>query len=70
MYGKCKRGSELPWAKLNEKLVQMIREEHQKKERLKKLLDEEHSARSIAKRYGVSESAVQKVLSYATWRHA
>lgn len=28
MYAKCKRGSELPQSKLNEKLVQMIREEH------------------------------------------
>lgn len=69
MYGKCKRGNELPHSKLNDVLVKRIREEHAKKEKLKKLLDAEHSAAAMAKRYQVSESAIHKVLTYATWRH-
>lgn len=64
-----RRGTELPQSKLNETLVRRIREEHAKKERLKKLLDEEHSAAAIAKRYGVSVNTITKVLTYATWRH-
>ena len=67
---KFKRGTELPHAKLNEKLVRLIREEHAKKERLKVLLDAEHSAAALARRYGVSVNTITKVLTYATWRHA
>lgn len=66
---RFKRGIDLPRAKLNDALVQRIREEHAKKERLKKLLDEEHSAAAIAKRYGVNVNTIHKVLTYATWRH-
>lgn len=66
---KYKRGNDLPQSKLNEKLVKIIREEHAKKERLKRQLDAEHSAKSIAKRYGVAVTTVNKVLSYQTWRH-
>ena len=64
-----KRGVDLPWSKLNDTLIRRIREEHAKKERLKKLLDEEHSAAAIAKRYGVNVNTITKVLTYATWRH-
>lgn len=66
---RFKRGSQLPHAKLNDTLVRRIREEHAKKERLKKLLDAEHSAAAMARRYGVGKTTVEKVLSYQTWRH-
>lgn len=69
MYGKGKRGTELPHAKLNETLVARIRKEHANKERLKKLLDAEHSAAAMARRYGVSVNTITKVLTFATWRH-
>jgi hypothetical protein len=63
------RGSELPQAKLNERLVAMIRAEHAEKERQKRELDRLHSAEAIAKRYQVSVNTITKVLTYATWRH-
>lgn len=65
----CKRGSALSQAKLNETLVKRIREEHQEKQRKVKELHEAHGAKALAKRYGVSERAIDKVLCYQTWRH-
>lgn len=69
MYGKVKRGLELPQSKLNETIVKRCREEHAEKERQKRELDAKHGAAALAKRYGVSESAMEKVLSYQSWRH-
>lgn len=69
MYGRCKRGIELPQSKLNETLVKKIRYEHAEKERAKRELDERYSAAAFAKRYGVSVSAMEKVLSFQSWRH-
>lgn len=63
------RGSQLSFAKLNEVLVKRIRMQHARKERLKRLLDERYSSAAFAKRYGVSRSAVEKVLCYQHWRH-
>ena len=64
-----RRGSELSHAKLNERLVKLIRVQHEKKERLKKLLDEEYSAQAFADRYQVGKTTIEKVLTYATWKH-
>ena len=69
VYGKMARGSELPQAKLNEALVRQIRAQHAAKEELKRVLDREFSAAAFARRYGVGVTTVEKVLSYATWRH-
>lgn len=69
MYGKTPRGMELPQSKLNETLVRRIREEHAEKERQKKALDAQFSAAAFAKRYGVGKTTIEKVLTYATWRH-
>lgn len=66
---KFKRGTALPQSKLNDKLVRRIRTEHRIKERLKKLLDAEFGAAAQAKRYRVGKTTIDKVLTYATWRH-
>lgn len=68
-YGKGLHGSQLPQSKLNEKLVKMIREGHARKEAEKRRLDAEWGAAAIAKRFGVGKTTVEKVLTYATWRH-
>ena len=65
----CRRGIELPWAKLNDEIVRRIRTEHQAKEKAKRELDAKHGADALAKKYGVSKSNIEKVLTYATWRH-
>lgn len=69
IYSKAKRGLELPWSKLNDTLVKRCREEHAMKERMKRELDEKYSAAALAAKYGVSVSAMEKVLSYQSWRH-
>jgi hypothetical protein len=69
MYGKVKHGHELPQAKLNETLVKRIRQEHAEKEAQKRKLENQFSVRAMAVRYGVSKPTIEKVLSYATWRH-
>lgn len=63
------RGDELPQSKLNATLVRRIREEHAAKEKAKKELDAKYSAAAFAKRYGVGKTTIEKVLTYATWRH-
>jgi hypothetical protein len=68
-YLRAKQGSELPWSKLNDTLVRRIREEHAAKERAKQDLDAQFSAEAFAKRYGVHKNTIDKVLTYATWRH-
>jgi len=62
-------GSELPQAKLNEKLVLRVRAEHAAKERMKRWLDQAYGSAALARRYGVSKNTMDKVLSYQTWRH-
>ena len=68
-YLKGLKGSQLPQSNLTEKLVKIIREGHARKEAEKRRLDAEWSAAAIAKRFGVGKTTVEKVLTYATWRH-
>ena len=56
-------------SKLNEKLVALIRRQHARKERLKAALDARYSAEAFALRFQVHKATIDKVLTYATWRH-
>lgn len=69
VYGHARRGMELGQSKLNDDLVRKIRAEHAAKEELKRVLDANFSAEAFAKRYGVHKNTIDKVLTYATWRH-
>ncbi len=64
-----KRGSELEWSKLNEKLVKKIRERHAMKMEQIDRLNREHSAVAMAKEFQVSVGAIEKALSRQTWKH-
>lgn len=66
---KFKRGTALPQSKLNDELVRRIRRQHGRKEALKRKLDARYGAAALAKRFGVSEPTITKVLTYETWRH-
>ena len=68
-YAVAVRGEDLPWSKLTDERVRLIRAQHAAKERLKRELDARFSAAALAVEYGVAETTIQKVLSYATWRH-
>ena len=69
-YEYVRRGTQCAGAKLNEKLVRLIREQHALKEQAKKNLDAQFSAEAFAKRFQVNKGTIHKVLTYATWRHA
>ena len=65
---KVKRGSELPWAKLTEQDIQLIRELVEERERLKAQARALTNAR-IAEKFGVHVRTVDRVTAGETWGH-
>ena len=65
---KVKRGSELPWAKLTEEDVLLIRQLIAEREVMKARLREVTNAK-IAEKFGVHQRTVDRVSSYENWRH-
>lgn len=63
------RGEELPQSKLNATLVRRIRADNKRKADEIKRLNTEYSAAALAKKYGVGKTTIEKVLTFATWRH-
>lgn len=63
------RGSQLPQAVADEALVAKIRRQHARKVRLIALLNQRYSAAGIAKRYGLSTRAVERIIARDTWAH-
>lgn len=63
-----KRGSELPWAKLTEEDVSLIRELVREREALKAQLRELTNAK-IAEKFGVHVRTIDRVTTYEGWRH-
>lgn len=63
------RGTELPQAKVDDETVREIRRLHARKQRLVKLLNDKYSTRGLGERFGLSKPAVDKIVTYATWRH-
>ena len=66
---QAKRGTELPWAKLTEQAVRDARGEYERARAAIAHINEHYSVAGIARRYGVSTSAMEKVLNYSTWIH-
>lgn len=63
-----KRGSELPWAKLTEEDVSLIRELVRERDALKAQLRELTNAK-IAEKIGVHVRTIDRVTTYEGWRH-
>ncbi len=63
-----KRGSQLPWAKLDEAKVADIIAIIERRDALKAELREMTNA-AIAKRYGVHIKTIDKVISGVSWGH-
>jgi len=63
-----KRGSELPWAKLTEEDVSLIRELVRERDALKAQLRELTNAK-IAEKFGVHVRTIDRVTTYEGWRH-
>lgn len=64
----CARGTQLPQAKLNEKLVQQIRETIELRTQVRKVLSN-YTNEAIAKEYGVHVRTIDKVVQELTWLH-
>ena len=65
----AKRGFDLPQTKVPPLAVIAIREAGRKREALRQEISEKYSNAVLAKKWGVSVRAVQKILSYETARH-
>lgn len=65
----AKKGSELVWAKLNEKLVLKIRERHAFKMAEIDRLNREHSAEAMGREFQVHTNTIEKCLRRVTWKH-
>ena len=65
---KVKRGSELPWAKLTEDDVRLIREIVAEREEMKKQLKWMTNA-ALAEKFGVSLNAMERAVTGESWAH-
>ena len=63
------RGSQLPWAKLDEATVKAAREEYERARYALRYIHEHYSIAGLARKYGVSPGAMEKALNYSTWGH-
>ena len=68
-YQKCLRGEQLPQSKLTADSVREARKLHREALQSVRELQEEFSAKGLAKRYGVHYRTMEKALSWETWRH-
>ena len=63
------RGSALPFAKLDEESVKSAREEYERARFAIAYIQQNYSIAGLARKYGVSKGAMEKVLNYSTWGH-
>ena len=66
---RVKRGEALPWSKLTEEDVMMIRELYEWKQAEIKRLNSIASAKALAEKFGVSTQTIEKVIARETWGH-
>ena len=66
----CKRGSDLPQAKLTESQVQEIRRLHEAKQKAIADLNNRYSAKALAAIYGVHHRTIERALQFNGWVHA
>lgn len=65
----AKRGLELPQTKLTPLDVIAIRQAAQRRERLRKEINDTLSNAALAKQFGVSERTIERALAYETHGH-
>ena len=63
------RGSDLPFAKLDESSVKAAREEYERARAAIAYIQQNYSIAGLARKYGVSTGAMEKALNYSTWGH-
>lgn len=65
---KVKRGSELPWAKLNERDVEIIRELVSIRDEYKRQASE-LTNKKIAEKFGVHQRTIDRITAGENWGH-
>jgi hypothetical protein len=65
----CRRGAELPQAKLTIEDVRQIRELHAFKQAEIKRLNDSLGIEAIADKFEVHPRTIEKILSHETWKH-
>jgi predicted DNA binding protein len=65
----ARRGMELPWAKLTDADVKQAREAFERGQFAIAYIRAHYSAAGLARKYGVSRSAMDKALKGITWGH-
>ena len=63
------RGEELPQAKLSDEDVLAIRSSQKQRENLRRHIETNLSNKALAKTYGISERAIERILARETWVH-
>lgn len=63
------RGTAVPSAKLDDAKVRAAREEYERAQYAIRYIQQHYSVAGLARKYGVSVGAMEKVLNYSTWRH-
>ena len=64
-----KQGFDLPQTKLPEKAIRQIREAQEKREELRRQINETLSNAALARKWCVHIRTIEKVLSFETGRH-
>ncbi|MDE1715792.1 hypothetical protein PWG14_25320 [Chromobacterium amazonense] len=65
----AKRGQQLPHARLTDHDIAQIQRMHARKQRLVAHLNARYSAAGLARQFGVSQRAIERVLARETWAH-
>jgi AraC-like DNA-binding protein len=66
-YELARRGNQIKHAKLNPEKVAMIRKLREDRERIREWVSANYSDEALARRFGVSASAVYRVGNYIDW---
>lgn len=64
-----KRGEDLPWSKLSDDDVEIIRSAAKQRENMRKYIKDNLSNEALARQFGVHIRTIEKIQTYETWRH-
>ena len=64
-----KRGEDLPWSKLSDEDVEIIRSAAVQRENMRKYIKDNLSNAALARQFGVHIRTIEKIQTFETWRH-
>lgn len=66
---KAKRGEDLPWAKITEHDVRLIRQIHREGREQMERIRATCGPQALAEKFGLHQNTIHKIVSYQIWRH-